>query len=66
MMAVESITGGEDKFFELQPEQLRTRVTSLEDYNVKLILGFIVNQDATLIQRDVYNTFMLLGDVGGL
>lgn len=66
MMAVEAVTGGEDKFFELKPEQIRTRAALSDSYNTKLILGFIVSQDVTMIQRDVYNSFMLLGDVGGL
>ena len=32
---------------------------------MKLILGFDLGADVTLIQRDVYNLFMLIGDIGG-
>lgn len=32
---------------------------------MKLTLGFALSKDVTLIQRDVYNSFMLLGDIGG-
>ena len=34
-------------------------------YYVKLQLAFGMNSDVTQINREVYNSFMLLGDVGG-
>lgn len=64
-MEIESVTGEEDKFFELLAQPTKSRTSPIPRYHSKLILGFEVNNDVTKIQRDVYNSFMLLGDVGG-
>ena len=34
-------------------------------YNAKLVLEFGLSKNVSWIQRDVYNAFMLLGDIGG-
>ena len=67
-MAIESLTGDEDKFFDMIETDSFTRPpdTGNSIYRIKLWIGFELNSDVTLIQRNVYNSFMLLGDVGGL
>ena len=32
----------------------------------RLSLNYVINKDVVKVERAVYNTFMLLGDVGGL
>ena len=34
--------------------------------NVRLHLEFNLNRDVTVVTRQVYNSFQLLGDVGGI
>lgn len=65
LMEIESVTGKDGKFFELIPQPTRSRSSPNPRYFTKLILGFEIDQNVTQIERSVYNTFMLLGDVGG-
>ena len=63
-MAVNGITEIEDEAFEVVHTEdfhpIPTRPTEL------LVLNYWVDRDLVKVQRAVYDTFMLLGDVGGL
>lgn len=65
MIAIESVTVKEEEFFDFIERPMRSRPTLIPDYNSKLRLEFSLSSDANFIQRDVYNSFMLLGDIGG-
>ena len=63
-MAVNGITQIEDEAFE---------IVHTEDFHPipyfgteLLTLNYFVDRDLGKVERAVYNTFMLLGDVGGL
>ena len=63
-MDIESFTGIESNYFNLQTSNEAPRPW-YDMYQTKLCIAFELNQDVTLIERSVYNSFMLLGDVGG-
>lgn len=63
-MAIESMTGDEDEFFDILELGTNYRLEPLPNYNAKLSVTFEMSPNIIYIQRDVYNSFMLLGDVG--
>ena len=63
---MQDITNEEGQFFRLQRGQTSSRTQFGAKYNTRLQLDFSVSQDVVIINRNIYNTFMLLGDVGGL
>ena len=64
LMAVESVTGDEDEYFDIVEGAIAFR-SPFPNYQARLVLAFEMSPDVTFISRDVYNSFMLLGDVGG-
>lgn len=65
-MSIEDITAIEESFFSI--EQVQTENILFRDagsYNVRLALFIQLDDTVNFIDRDVYNVFMLLGDVGG-
>ena len=61
-LAINDLTDRDDTFLSVVDGAVYTRTS---DYRTKLNFEFHVSNDATQIDRAVYNTFMLLGDVGG-
>ena len=61
-MDIYGVTEEEDNAFEMK---LRAAANLGEYYETRLEIDIIVNKDRTKIQRAVYNTFALLGDIGG-
>lgn len=64
-MAIEFLTEIEEEFFDFIEQPLQFRHVPFHDYYSKLRIIFDLNPDVVFIQRSVYNSFMLLGDVGG-
>ena len=64
-MAIEAVTDIEKNFFDIQLKETRSRATRPDLYTTKLQIMFTLNADVTLFERDVYDFFMLLGNVGG-
>ena len=63
-MAVEGITQIEEEAFEMvHTEDFHPIPKSPTEL---LVLQYWMDRDLLKVNRDVYNTFMLLGDVGGL
>ena len=65
MMAIENLTSVEETFFTLKEIETGTRVFAGPDPYSKLQVVIEVDPILTVIERQVYNIFMLLGDVGG-
>ena len=64
LMALDGITDKDDTFFSISHRKDLDRVSSRNFFSrVEIVLG--LDDEVTLIERNVYNTFMLLGDVGG-
>ena len=61
-MDIYGVTEEEDNAFEMK---LRAAENLGQYYETRLEIDIIVNKDRTKIQRAVYNTFALLGDIGG-
>ena len=64
LMALEGITDKDETFFSISHEKNYDRVTSRQ-FTSRLEIVIALDDEVTLIERNVYNTFMLLGDVGG-
>lgn len=62
-MAITGLTTHNDVFFDLVETSQESR---LAYPNERLAFTFVVDNDVIQIEREVYNSFMLLGDVGGL
>ena len=65
-MVIENLTEVEDTLFRVEQSRVNTRTMPIFDKLTKLQITFEVNTDLTVTEREVYTTFMLLGDVGGL
>ena len=61
-MDIFGITEQEDNAFEMK---LKSAENFSQFYLTRLEIDIRVNLDKTMIRRSVYNTFALLGDVGG-
>ena len=61
-MAIESLTDIEENYFEIE---WRKDVIRNYKYNSRLQQIYQLDSDVIFIERSVYNTFMLIGDVGG-
>ena len=64
LMALNGITNKDEAFFSISHRKDYDRVTSRE-FTCRLEIVIALDDEVTLIERNVYNTFMLLGDVGG-
>ena len=63
-MSLIGFTEKEETFFELKHSQDFDRSFN-RDFYARLQLAFQLDNEVTLVERSVYNIFMLLGDVGG-
>ena len=63
-MALEGITDKDDTYFTLYHKQDTDR-SGNRDFYTRYDLFFGLDDEVTLVERTVYNSFMLLGDVGG-
>ena len=61
---ITGLTTEHDVFFDLVEVGQSPRI--LSGSNSRLSFQFTVDNNVTSIERQVYNSFMLLGDVGGL
>ena len=57
------ITDKEDSYLQIELDAYETRT---RDLNARLQYEIFFDRDEVVIERSVYNTFMLLGDIGGL
>ena len=64
-MAIEGITAVEETFFHFKESTFLARPTNTTK-NTRVQMTYSLSRDVTIIERTVYNTFQLLGDVGGL
>ena len=62
IMAIDSITDVEENYFVIEQGN---DVARNYKYNSRLQQIYHFDSDVTYIERSVYNTFMLIGDVGG-
>ena len=62
-MSIESATEIEEKAFKLEKTDSMNKV---KRSNSRLELSIQMDRDVTKVKREVYNSFMLLGDIGGL
>ena len=62
-LAITGVTDEEDSAFKIEPKLTRHKWWF---YNERLSLRYEMNKDVEQVERAVYNSFMLLGDVGGL
>lgn len=63
-MQINSVTGKDDTFFDLIEASTATRSLD-QTRNTRLQMTFSMSSQVTSISREVYNAFMLFGDVGG-
>ena len=61
-MAIYDVTTKRETFFNMYAEELADRCN---EYNDRMNIIMQIHPEATLIVRQVYNSFMLFGDVGG-
>lgn len=61
LISLEDVNTDLQEFFELKKVDTITRT----EYNSRLTIDFAMDMNKTIIERSVYNSFMLLGDVGG-
>ena len=61
-MAISDLTTVEEPFFSVEFQGTQNY---LFPEDVRMIFTFELDDNVQIIQRDVYNIFMLLGDVGG-
>ena len=66
LIALEGVTDEDGYYIQAEPGQISSRIVFSRDSSIKLQLYYSVDPDVILIDRTVYSTFMLLGDVGGL
>ena len=62
-MGIQSLTDVEESGFEVRKVETNP-ITQFASNRMELF--FMMDKDLTQIDRTVYNTFMLLGDIGGL
>ena len=62
-MAIHDVTTKTEPYFNILREDEGDRCY---DYYDRINLSFHIDHEVTLIKRQVYNSFMLFGDVGGL
>ena len=62
-MSIETVTEIEDKSFHFSAGKT---VNKVSHPNARLELKINMDRDVITVKREVYNLFMLLGDVGGL
>ena len=62
LMSIQALTEVEEEFFSIEYGQKTSRTDS---FNTRYQLEFYFDHDVTKIERVVYNSFMLLGDIGG-
>ena len=63
LMAIYDVTTKKGPFFNIKKTEAGDRCLNYHD---RINLMFHIDQEVNLIQRQVYNSFMLFGDVGGL
>ena len=61
-MDIYEVTELKETAFEMKLKSSEDRTTW---YNNRLEIDITMNQDLTIIRRSVYNTFSILGDIGG-
>ena len=64
LMALEGITDIEESFFNVVHLKDLDRILTYES-SARLQIAIELSDEVTLVERHVYNSFMLLGDVGG-
>ena len=65
-IALEGITEEEGRFVQTELGEVHDRLHfASATHNTRLQIYYTVDLDVILIDRTVYSTFMLLGDVGG-
>ena len=64
LMQINNLTEVEEPFFQIEQETVYN--TGFTQFNRRLQVDLNLDAEVTLINREVYNLFMLLGDVGGL
>ena len=64
LMQINNLTEVEEPFFQIEQETVYN--TGFTQFNRRLQVDLHLDAEVTLINREVYNLFMLLGDVGGL
>ena len=64
-MAITDFTTQEDTFFDVVEKGITERSFN-GGKNARMELQFYLDKDVTFIEREIYNMFMLFGDVGGL
>lgn len=62
MIGLSEITETVDEYFFIKEDVQATRTLS---YSTRLQMNFRMSHDTEVIERSVYNVFMLLGDIGG-
>ena len=62
IIAINDVTEFEEEYFSIEQNKIYTQLPERTAFE----LDFYLNKDLTRVERSVYNTFMLLGDVGGL
>ena len=62
-MGIQSLTDVEETAFEVKRFETNS-ITQFASNRMELL--YMMDKDLTQIDRTVYNTFMLLGDIGGL
>ena len=63
LMAINGLTSVEEPYFDIIQDQMYNQ--GLSDFNRRLQIDFTLDPRVTIMERQVYNVFMLLGDVGG-
>ena len=66
LIALQDITNVEEELVQASIGTIWDRTFFNARKNTRLQIIFSVSHDVTVISRQVYNTFMLLGDIGGL
>ena len=62
LMDITGLTEEQDQLINLQNDSVDGRTSS---YNTRFEYELFFDRDIVTIKRSVYNTFMLLGDIGG-
>ena len=62
LIAIDDMTDVEEEFFSIEQDRTFTQLPERTAFKLDIFL----DKDLTRVERTVYNTFMLLGDVGGL
>ena len=62
-LAITGVSDEEDSAFKIEHKETAHRWWF---YNERLLIRYEMNKDVEQVERVIYNSFMLLGDVGGL